>query len=110
MSMKGRLGMYVAMAAMLGGAGVMGGSGTTRQTPRPQPRKLSPEDEQKLLEERMEKFILSLKQLNEERLLKFPKWKVFKVNEIPVIAFSQKNANRDVNHLLQESGVTFKES
>lgn len=107
MALKGRLGMYAAMAMMMAGATGMAGM-PSLESPRPKPRKLTPEEEEKLLQERMNKFISSLEQHNIERKKNFPKFKEFVVFDLTIIAFNSKNAVRDMNILLNSNGLSLK--
>ncbi len=104
MSMRGSIYSIMAMAAIMGG---VSGSGMSlpRQRYKPQPRKLSPEEEVIELEKRRAKFLLSLEKHNSERMTDFPKWKQYDVHGFSIIASSEKNAIRDIGFLLNQSGI-----
>ncbi len=113
MSMKGsigKLGMMMAMASVLGGAGSGLGGDWSPPTPQPRPKKrvLSPEQEAELFEKAKEKLFLELASQNLERSQKFPKFKEFEVYGLPVIAFSLKNATRDLENLMKQNRIGIK--
>lgn len=107
----GSLGMMMAMASVLGGAGsgLVGGD-FSPPTPQPRPKKrvLSPEEEAELFEKAKEKLFLELASQNLERSQKFPKFKEFEVYGLPVIAFNLKNATRDLENLMKHNGIGIK--
>lgn len=111
MSMKGsigKLGMMMAMASVLGGAGssLVGGDFSPPTPPsKPKKRVLSPEQEVELFEKAKEKLFLELASQNLERSQKFPKFKEFEVHGLPVIAFSLKNATRDLENLMKQNRI-----
>ena len=108
MSMKGKLGMLMAMSMMLGGASGMPSMPSPQ--PRPKPRKLSPEEEVVELEKAKEKFLIDLQKHNEERNKNFPKWKEFEVHGLFIIASNQKNAYRDLTILMRQNSISIKEN
>ena len=97
--------MMMAMAGMMGG---LENPSMPEPKQRPKPRKLSPEEEVIELEKRKEKFFLDLAIHNEERKVKFPKFKEFEVYGLPIIAFSLKNATRDMNSLMHQNQISMK--
>lgn len=104
--MKNRLFMMLAMAGMFGGMPMgMGGTSTPRQKPQ---RKLSPEEEAKELENRQAKFTADLERFNATRKVEFPKFKEFEVYGLKIIAFSLKNATRDMNKLMRQNYLAIK--
>jgi hypothetical protein len=101
--------MYMMLAmAMMGGMGGMS-SGCSVQRQRPQ-RKLSPEEEAEILKERQAKFLSDLEKLNVERKQNFKKFKEYEVYGLKIIAFSQKNALRDINNLMHQNLIRIKEN
>ncbi len=68
---------------------------------RPQPRQMSEEQQKKLFE----KFEKTLAFQNAERKAKFPKFQTFIVYGLEVVAFSQKNAHRDLTNMLKGHGM-----
>lgn len=107
--MRNKLGMYMAMAVAMGGLGLDKPMLGTPSQPKPQPRKLSPEEEVEELERRKNQFLLDLDKHNIERKQTFPKFKEFEVHGLIIIAFNQKNAIRDMNFLMQKNLITIKE-
>lgn len=95
-----KLASMFAMLAMMGGANLMGFRGAPSVS-RPRPRKATKEE----IEEAGLKFHKALDLQNAERKVKFPKFKVFEVHGVEVVAFSQKNAHRDFHHLLGNYGL-----
>lgn len=113
MNMKGRLGMIMAVASVIGGAGSALGGDWSPPTPahkRQRRVELSPEQQLELLEKAKEKLFLELASQNLERSQKFPKFKQFEVYGMPVIAFSLKNAQRDIEILMKRNLIGIKES
>ena len=110
--MRPKLGMMMAMASVLGIAG--GGLGMTmpetRLPSRPKKHVLSPEQEAELLGKAKEKLFLDLATQNLERSQKFPKFKEFEVYGLPVIAFSLKNAKRDLEILMKKNLIGIKQN
>jgi len=102
--MRKTLSMLLAMAGMFGGM-PMGVGSTPRQKPQ---RKLSPEEETQELEKRTAKFTADLEKHNAERKKNFPKFKEWEVYGMKIIAFSQKNAMRDMNRLMRSNHLTVK--
>lgn len=101
--------MLFAMSMMMGGmSGMpMGGGSAPRQRPQ---RKLSPEEEAEVLKERQAKFLTDLERLNVERKNNFKKFKEHEVYGLKIIAFSPKNALRDMNSLMRQNLIQIKEN
>jgi len=102
-----KLGMMMAMATMFAGMSGMDMPRLPRE--RQRPRKLTPEQEEKELEVRQEKFLLDLEKKNQERKKDFPKWKEYEVYGLMIIACNPKNAYRDINILMQSNGIAVKD-
>jgi hypothetical protein len=100
--------MILAMAMMFGGmSGMpMGGGSAPRQRPQ---RKLSPEEEAEVLVQRQATFMADLEKHNANRKANFPKFKEFEVYGLKIIAFSLKNAIRDMNSLMRSNLIQIKQ-
>lgn len=103
---RGKLGLLMAMAMMMGGS--------VGAPPRGEPnyykpkRKLTPEEEAQELEQKKVKFLSDLEKQNGERRILFPKFKEFEVHGLIIVAFNQKNAIRDLNILMQNNLIQIK--
>lgn len=100
--------MMLAMSAMMGGG--MGMSSPEPRRYRPNPKPLSPEEEAEVIKERQAKFMVDLEKHNINRKANFPKFKEHIVYGLPIIAFSQKNAIRDMNSLMRQNLIQIKEN
>mgnify|MGYP001567219339 CR=1 FL=1 len=107
MNMKGKLGMYMAMAMAMGGMGMEMPAQRTKY--KPQPRPLTPEEEVIELEKRQAKFLLDLVKHNDERSKNFPKWQMYDVHSLLIVASNQKNAIRDMNFLMRLNLIEMRE-
>lgn len=73
---------------------------------RPEPRKLSPEEEATLLEKKRAEFLIDLEKSEVERKKNFPKWKQYSVYGLMITASNEKNAIRDMGFILKRNSLS----
>jgi len=105
MSLKGSMLMLMATMAMMGGNSMPIHSSSRRRN-EPTPRKLTPEEQGKLMADRLFNLATAIVNHNAESGERFKGWKVYKVNEYCIVSSNIKNANKTFTRLMKENHLT----
>jgi ribosomal protein L16 Arg81 hydroxylase len=106
MSLKGSMYMMMAMALMMGGNSAPSYSSPKRRYNEPEPRKLSPEEMDKLKADRLFNLATAIVNQNAEMGERFKGWKTYKVNEYCIVSSNIKNAHKTFTRLMKENHLT----